>query len=245
MHALMVLSQTYQQMSAVVPAKAQIDPENLLVWRQNRQRLDAETLRDAILAVNGRLNRELGGPPVRVPLEPEVYETIFTEYEPDNLWPVTPDVRQHTRRTLYLLRKRNVRLPMMVAFDAPDWMSSCAGRSASVHALQALTLINSDFMLDQSKVLARRLIEDGQGRSEAMISRLFELTLSRPPSVMERQLTRSFLRDQTLIVRERIRRGEKIARLEGLGVKIDPAVATAWVDLALTTYNLNEFLYLK
>jgi hypothetical protein len=245
MHALMVLSQTYQQLSAAVPEKAKIDPENLLVWRQNRQRLDAETLRDTILAVNGRLNRELGGPPVRVPLEPEVYDTIFTEYEPDNLWPITPDVRQHTRRTLYLLRKRNVRLPMMVAFDAPDLMSSCAGRSASVHALQALTLLNSDFMLDQSKTLARRLIEENKGRSEAMISRLFELTVGRLPSVTERQLTRNFLREQTQIIRERIRRGEKVARLDSLQIKIDPAGATAWVDLALTTYNLNEFLYLK
>jgi hypothetical protein len=187
----------------------------------------------------------MGGPPVRVPLEPEVYETIFTEFEPDNLWPVTPDVRQHTRRSLYLLRKRNVRLPMMVVFDAPDWMSSCAGRSASIHALQALTLLNSDFMLDQSKTLARRLIEESKGRSEIMISRLFELTIGRLPSVAEREMTRSFLHEQAQIVRVRIKGGEKVARLEDLQVKFDPAVATAWVDLALTTYNLNEFLYLK
>lgn len=78
-----------------------------------------------------------------------------------------------------------------------------------------------------------------------MISQLFALTLGRPPSVTERQLTRSFLRDQTQIIHQRINRGEKVARLEGLQVKIDPAVTAAWVDLALTTYNLNEFVYLK
>ena len=91
----------------------------------NRQRLDAEAIRDAVLAVSGELTEQsaeqLGGPSIKVPLEPEVYDTIFTEYEPDNLWPVHPDPRQHTRRSLYLIRKRNVRLPLLVAFDArPD-----------------------------------------------------------------------------------------------------------------------------
>ena len=108
----------------------------------------------------------MGGPSVRVPLEPEVYDTIFTEGEPDNLWPVTPDPRQHTRRSLYLLRKRNVRLPMLVAFDAPDMMSSCAARGESVHALQALTLMNSDFMLAAEPGAGRAAVARGPGTSD-------------------------------------------------------------------------------
>src|SRR5439155_20743021 len=99
-----------------------IDPENRLLWRMNRGRLDAEALRDGVLAAAGTLNLEMGGPPVRVPLEPEVYATVFTEGEPDDLWPVTPDPRQHARRSLYLLHKRNVRLPRLAGFHQPDLM---------------------------------------------------------------------------------------------------------------------------
>ena len=89
----------------------------------NRRRLEAEAIRDSILAAAGSLNRELGGPSVKVPLEPEVYDLIFTEGEPDGLWPVTPDATQHTRRSIYLFNKRNVRLPLLEAFDQPDTLN--------------------------------------------------------------------------------------------------------------------------
>ncbi len=122
-----------------------------------------------------------------------MYDTIFTEGEPDNLWPVHPDARQHARRSLYLLRKRNVRLPMLVAFDSPDMMNSCGARSVSVHALQSLTLMNSQFMFDQSKALATRLFvetaELKSGREDKMIVRLYELALGRLPRPAEKQIT--------------------------------------------------------
>lgn len=246
-HRLMVTSATYRQVSTSNPQS--IDPDNKLLWRMNRQRLDAEALRDAVLAVNGALNEERGGAPIRVPLDPEVYDTIFTEYEPDNLWPVHPDARQHVRRSLYLLRKRNVRLPMFVAFDSPDMMSSCGARSVSVHALQSLTLMNSEFMLDQSKALAARLFAETAavktGREERMIARLFELALGRLPQLAEKQMTRAFLKEQAEIIRQRIVRGEKVAVLKDLPKSVDPVSAAAWVDLCLSTYNLNEFVYLR
>ena len=99
-----------------------------------------------MLAVSGLLNAKIGGPPVRVPIEPEVYDLIFTEGEPDNLWPLSPDKSEHYRRSLYLLNKRTVRLPMLANFDQPDDMTSCPVRPASTHSLQALSLMNSDFM---------------------------------------------------------------------------------------------------
>jgi hypothetical protein len=225
--------------------KAKIDPDNHLLWRQNRQRLDAEALRDSVLAVAGTLTLEMGGPPIRVPLEPEVYDTIFTEYEPDNLWPVTPDVRQHTRRSLYLFRKRNVRLPMLVAFDAPDMMSSCAARNVSVHSLQSLTLMNSDFIREQSRALASRVLREAQGGERASIERLYLLTLNRPPNAQEMRITEQFLRDQVMIIRQRIAEGERVAQLTGIPEQIDRATAAAWVDLCLATLNLNEFVYVR
>ncbi len=245
MHLLMVLSNAYQQSSEPDPVKTKIDPENKWFWRANRQRLDAEAIRDSIIAVAGNLTEQLGGPSIRVPLEPEVYDTIFTEYEPDNLWPVHPDPRQHTRRSLYLVRKRNVRLPMLVAFDSPDMMSSCGARSVSVHALQSLTLLNSDFMLEQSKTLAKRVLTDTGGNEVPAIARLYDLSLGRRPRADELRLTQRFLADQTRIIEERRKNGEPIAQLAGLPAGIGPASAAAWVDLCLATLNLNEFLYVR
>ncbi|MFN0112279.1 MAG: DUF1549 and DUF1553 domain-containing protein [Blastocatellia bacterium] len=256
MHWLIVTSATYRQASTINPQSASrsigrnpqsIDPDNKLLWRMNRQRLDAEALRDAVLAVNGALNEQRGGAPIRVPLDPEVYDTIFTEGEPDNLWPAHPDTRQHARRSLYLLRKRNVRLPMLAAFDSPDMMNSCGARSVTIHALQSLTLMNSQFMFDQSKVLAERLFKETAGlksdREGKMIARLFNLAFGRSPQVAELQTTRAFLKEQASIIRQRIARGEKVAKLNVEGA-VDAATAEAWVDLCLSAYNLNEFLYL-
>jgi hypothetical protein len=247
MHELMVLSHTYQQSSAVdaidMRSGAKIDPENTLFWRMNRQRLDAEAIRDAVLVAAGTLTEQAGGPSIRVPLEPEVYDTIFTEAEPDNLWPVHPDPRQHTRRSIYLIRKRNVRLPLLVAFDSPDLMSSCGARSASIHALQALTLMNSEFMVHQSRALAQRLLKETGGDEQAMITRLYKMVLGRRPLLAEIRLTRSFLTDQTETIRRR--GGEGVVNLKELPRSISKSRAAAWVDLCLATLNLNEFVYLK
>jgi hypothetical protein len=201
--------------------------------------------------VAGNLTEQLGGPSIRVPLEPEVYDTIFTEGEPDNLWPVHPDQRQHNRRSLYLIRKRNVRLPMLVAFDSPDMMSSCGARSTSVHALQSLTLLNSEFMLNQSRLLAARLLREtrsvGQARYNRVkaIDRLYQLTVGRPPQPAELRLASDFLTAQTKIISDRLGRGEPVATLEGDFGRLTPAEMAAWVDLCLATMNMNEFLYLR
>jgi hypothetical protein len=245
MTEMMVLSNAYQQSSVINDVKAKIDPDNKLLWRMNRQRLDAEAIRDAVLSANGNLMEQLGGPSIKVPLEPEVYDTIFTEYEPDNLWPVHPDPRQHTRRSLYLIRKRNVRLPLLVAFDAPDLMAVCGARQTSVHALQSLTLMNSEFMLQQSLALADRVFKDAGADERARISRLYELTLARGPRPDELRLTRNFLKAQAEVIRDRIARGESASKLKDLPQGIDDATAAAWVDLCLVTMNLNEFVYVK
>jgi hypothetical protein len=245
MHETMVLSNAYRQASVVDPAKATIDPENKLLWRMNRQRLDAEALRDAVLAVAGDLNPQMNGPSIKAPLEPEVVDQIFTEAEPDNLWPVHRDPRQHARRSLYLIRKRNVRIPMLVAFDSPDLMSSCGARSVSVHALQSLTLLNSEFMLEQSRRFAERLMTETGGREQAALTRLYELALARKPRATEFQAMQRFLQAQTTILRGRLARNEPVAQFSSLPPGVDRAGAAAWIDLCLATFNLNEFLYLN
>jgi hypothetical protein len=247
MIALIVTSNTYRQACEYDGAKAAVDPENRLLWRMNRKRLDAEELRDSVLAAVGTLNLEIGGPSVRIPLEPEVYDTIFTESEPDNLWPTTADTRQHTRRSLYLFRKRNVRLPMMAVFDQPDMMTSCAARGQTVHALQALTLVNGSFMRTQSFALARRILSDTSDASDARrrIDRLFTLTLGRPTRSDELKATQKFLTDQRAILRARAAGGEKLALPGDRPKGIDAAQFAALSDLCLAVLNMNEFMYVR
>ena len=95
---LIVTSNAYRQSSAPDEAKSKVDPQNRLFWRMNRKRLEGEMIRDAALTVAGTLNPQIGGRPVRIPIEPEVYDLIFTESERDGLWPVNPDQHVQNRR---------------------------------------------------------------------------------------------------------------------------------------------------
>ncbi len=129
------------------------DPENMMLSRMNRRRLDAEGVRDAMLAVSGELNTRAGGPGVLAPIEKEVEDLIFTEAEVVDLWPEDRNPAEHLRRSLYLFRKRNVRYPLFDSFDAPDTQTACPRRETSTHALQALNLLNSDFAIGTSQIV--------------------------------------------------------------------------------------------
>jgi Protein of unknown function (DUF1549)/Protein of unknown function (DUF1553) len=246
LHRLMVLSNTYQQASRPVSEQAKkLDPNNRLLSRMNRQRLSAESLRDSALAVAGTLNPQVGGPMIRVPLEPEVYDLIFTESEPDGLWLVTPDVRQHTRRTLYLFAKRNVRLPLLEAFDQPDTLFSCPVRPVSTFAPQALILLNGPLMQKQSKAFAGRVLSEGGKERAAQIERAYRLALARPPREVERKQALEFLERQTELVRDRLLARLPVALPPKLSAEVDPAYAAALVDFCLALLNCNEFLYVN
>jgi hypothetical protein len=107
---MIVTSSVYLQSSAATADALKLDPENKFYGRMNHRRLEGEAIRDSILAVSGKLNPRMGGDPVRVPIEKEIYDLIFSEAEPDNLWPLLTDENEYYRRSLYLLNKRTVRL---------------------------------------------------------------------------------------------------------------------------------------
>ncbi|MCC6589465.1 MAG: DUF1549 domain-containing protein [Bryobacterales bacterium] len=192
MDRMILLSSVYQQSTDENAAGREADPENKLYWHANKRRLEAEFLRDSVLAVSGALNDKIGGKPVRVPIEREIYDLIFTEGEPDNLWPVNLDVRDHNRRSLYLLNKRTVRLPMLANFDQPDTMSSCPIRPTSTHALQALSLMNSDFMQQQSKTFAARLTSECGANTGCAVSLAYKLAVARAPRPAEMTMAEEF-----------------------------------------------------
>jgi hypothetical protein len=246
-HRLIVTSATYRQAStdAANAAQAADDPDNTLVWKMNRRRLEAESLRDAMLTVSGDLNAKMGGPGVLVPIEKEVEDLIFTEAEVVDLWPETPDPAEHLRRSLYLFRKRNVRYPMFDAFDAPDTQTACAQRGVSTHALQALVLLNSDFAAERARALAGRLYREAGGSSASRIERAYRVVLARAPRPGETEQARAFLDSQAALLRDRLAHGgPPLALPSSVPPQTDPAEAAALVDFALAMLNRNEFVYL-
>ena len=190
---MIVLSIAYRQSAFVDPAKTKLDPDNKYYSRMNRRRLEGELIRDNILVASGTLNARIGGAPVKTPIEPEIYDLIFTEGEPDNLWPVAADPKEYSRRSLYLLNKRTVRLPILANFDQPDEMSSCATRPTSTHALQALTLMNSSFMETQSQAFAARLERECGADTDCRLRRAYKVTLARMPKPSETAMAKQFL----------------------------------------------------
>lgn len=191
MHRLILASNTWQQASDAVNAKAaESDPENKLCWKYSRRRLSAEELRDSMLMVSGKLNPKQGGPSILVPIEKELTQAL---YKPSQ-WQVTPDPAEHNRRSIYLLAKRNLHLPMMEVFDAPDGLVSCPRRETSTHAPQALELLNGAFSNEQAEAFAARLMKQSGGKPDKMVEHAYLLVAGRKPSVKERPVALEFAR---------------------------------------------------
>ncbi len=252
LHRLMVTSATYRQTSSLgepdSPLRKQLadDPDNTLFSKMNRRRVEAESLRDAMLFVSGEYNTKFGGPGVLVPIEREVEDLIFTEAEVVHLWPVTPDQTEHNRRSIYLFRKRNVRYPMFDAFDAPDTQTACPQRLNSTHALQPLVMLNSDFALGRAKALAGRLLEDVcECCFDPKVDLAYQLTLGRHPTEDEVGHARDFVDSQSEFLRRRAAKGEQSLTLPTfLPEAMELAIAAAWVDFSLAMLNRNEFVYI-
>ncbi len=240
---LIVTSAAYRQSSRPPTKLAAEDPENSLFGSMNRRRLDAEGIRDAMLAVSGELNTRMGGPGVLAPIEKEIKDLIFTEAEVVDLWPVDQDPSEHLRRSLYLFRKRNVRYPLFDAFDAPDTQNACPRRETSTHALQALVLLNSDFAAARAKVLAGRVLRESPAGNRDRIKTAYQLVLARDPRMAEVERAESFLQTQAELIDSQIRAGRPCSHLAGDCPAMRPSDAAAWVDFALALLNCNEFLY--
>jgi hypothetical protein len=188
---MIVLSSTYRQASTA-EGPARQAPE--LLARFPRRRLEAEEIRDAMLAVAGRLNLKAGGPSVFLPVDADLVKLL---YDPEQ-WQVTPDAAGHDRRSIYLVAKRNLPLPFFQVFDQPDAQTSCPRREASTHALQALELLNGRFANRMAEALAARLERECPGDRTHLVQRAFWLTAGRPPSMAEEALALQFLERQPL-----------------------------------------------
>src|SRR5205807_5248662 len=130
-------------------------------------------LRDAMLSVSGRLNLKAGGSSVMVPVDPELVQLL---YKPSQ-WQVAGSADEHDRRSIYLIAKRNLRLPFLETFDAPVLLTSCARRESSTHAPQALELLNGGLSNDLAASFARRLERESGGDRGRLVDRAFRLAL--------------------------------------------------------------------
>jgi hypothetical protein len=196
LHQLIVLSSTYRRSSTASDSAAsrRLDPDNRLLGHFPRRRLAAEEVRDAMLAVAGRLNGKASGPSVTVPVEADLTRLLYDPLQ----WKVTPDETEHDRRSIYLLAKRNLQMPFLQVFDQPDAQVSCPRREASTHALQALELLNGKLANHLAEAVAERLGRDCGADRARQVDRAFWLTAGRLPTAREKELALTFLQTQPL-----------------------------------------------
>jgi hypothetical protein len=189
MHRLMLASKAYRMSSRDVPESVAIDPENRLFWRMPRQRLEAEAIRDQILAVAGSLDRTVGGPGVFPYIDPDLFEKSSKRD-----WPGRPDSDASTwRRSLYVFSKRSIRYPLFETFDQPNLINSVDRRNRSTVAPQALLLMNNSAVLLQAGRFADRLRREAGSDPGAQVDRAFALALGRPPDAAERRAALAYL----------------------------------------------------
>ncbi|HTU18812.1 MAG TPA: DUF1549 and DUF1553 domain-containing protein [Gemmataceae bacterium] len=177
----LVLSQAYQMAVTEDHQAAQIDPDNRLLWRANRRRLEAEVIRDAMLVVAGRLDRSLGGSAVADLGE----QAVRNDNSPTALTP-----EQQTRRSIYLPIIRNNLSPILDVFDFADPDVSTGRRDATTVPTQALYLMNSRFVLEQAQAAADRLLSQPEA---GRLSTLYRLAVGRHPTASEVSRARLFL----------------------------------------------------
>lgn len=226
LHRLILTSDTYCQTSANRPDCAKRDPEDRLLWRQRTRRLEAEAIRDGILATTGTLDTKMFGTPVSNDLT-GTGEVVVAGEELGG------------RRAIYLLVRRSLPVTFLNVFDSPVMETNCTRRTTSTTATQALTLLNSRFMTTQAAHFAERVLRETKDDRypsdyEALKGRIrkaYALGFVRPLSESESRAALGFVQAQAL-------------RYERSGKPHDAAVRSALADLCLALLSANEFVYI-
>jgi hypothetical protein len=234
MHKRIMLSAAYQ-MDSIHPREAeyaQVDFSNELWWRRNRQRLQAEPLRDAMLAISGQLNLKTGGPSFFPPATNEALEGLSKKTA---AWGDSPPEEQR-RRSVYMMTKRSLLLPLMTTFDFADTTQPCSQRNVSTVAPQALALLNNPFVHEQSRALAARVLREAGDDPLAQVERAWWLALSRGPTNDERAVAQTHLMVQSGNFGSR-------AVDEGGPLSEDDVRHRALASLCHALLNTNEFIY--
>lgn len=214
MHRLIVTSATYRQSSKMRSDLSQKDPQNKLLGRQNRLRLEAEIIRDAALTASGLLTRKIGGAGVYPPQPPEIF--AFTQSK--HPWPESTGPDRY-RRGMYTFIWRQSQHPLLTTFDAPDAQTACTRRTRSNTPLQALHLANDPTFIEMAQGLAGRMVKEGPDDDVGRIAHGFKLCFARVPSPEEQSRLIRYLSEQRQANRDQ-----------------------AWTMLARVLLNVDEFV---
>ena len=218
-----VLSSSYRMSSHVDPRALEIDPANRLWHHREPQRLDGESIRDSLLAISGRLDRQMYGESVPIHL------TTFMEGRgrPGNSGPVDGD----GRRSLYVAVRRNFLSPFMLTFDTPVPFSTMGRRNVSNVPAQALTMMNDPLVVEQARLWAERLLNETASQSTGAsdltrdrIRRMYLDAFARYPSEAELAVAVGFVTDDRTT---------------------DDAPLSRWAELAHALVNTKEFIFLR
>ena len=230
LHRMIVLSQTYRRSSTFEPEAARADPSDALLWRWRQRRLDAEVVRDSILAVSGRLNPRMGGASFYPTLPREVLEG---QSRPGEGWGKS-DEREQCRRSIYIFAKRSLAVPELELLDTPDTTGSCERRMVSTTGPQALTFLNGAFVHQQAGYFAARLANEAGTSAAAQVECAFTLALGRAPRADELRAALDFLDKQERQIR---------ADASGTQTRTVDARRKALEAFCLVVLNMNEFVY--
>jgi hypothetical protein len=236
LHRLIMTSNTYRQSSRFDELAAKADPDDKLLWRFPRQRLEGEEIRDAALAVSGLMNLKMGGPSVFPELPPGMNPAYSG-------WKTTADEAERNRRSIYVFVKRNTRYPLFESFDMPDTHESCPRRNVTTTPLQALNLLNSELTLEWAESFAGRVIKSAGVDLNKQIEAAYRLAFSRRPDNAEAQALRNFFARHRDIITDRLAKNEALALPPDLPDKADKVEAASLVDLCHMLINANEFVY--
>tara|TARA_R110002111_G_scaffold227346_1_gene288849 strand:- start:105614 stop:108949 length:3336 start_codon:yes stop_codon:yes gene_type:complete len=222
MHRLIMLSSTYQMSADYNAEMASVDPENRLLWRMNRKRLEAEAIRDSILAVCGNLDYEMSGSMLGV--ENRKYVTSTSN--------VDPVVYKTNRRSVYLPIVRSALYEVLQAFDFGDPSVLSGDRTHTTVAPQALFMMNSDLMMQNTKDFADQIMHETHLDESAKVNRIYERIFSRPATAMEITQARNYI-------------GQYRQDLKILEMPAEEKELRTWQSLCRVLISSNEFLFVN
>ena len=178
-HKRIVMSAAYRQSSKFDAKAAEIDSENRLLWRYAPRRLEAEAVRDAMLALSGQLNRQAGGPSFR-PFKVEAFNSAFYHL-------IDVDAPDFNRRAIYRVNVNSARDPVLDTLDCPDPSVKTPRRATTTTPLQALTMMNNSFVQRQARNFAERVTKEAGDEVEKQVALVYLSAFGRPPSKVERE----------------------------------------------------------
>jgi hypothetical protein len=238
LHRLIMSSSTYRAASRASNATLAKDPDNRLLSRFPRRRLEAEIIWDHLHAVSGTLNREPFGPSVVPPIEKSALESLL-----NTGWNVTEDERQWSRRGIYIVVRRSLHIPFFDTFNAAQPATSCVRRDTTVVSPQALTLLNGAVAGREARAFAGRLLRECGGDRAKIVQRAWLLAFGR--TVESAELARSIeffaSREKALATAESKQLAQPIGHPENV---LSEEFRAALVEFCLALMNTNEFIYI-